>query len=226
MTGTRKTTAGRPARTVNLWPRRIITGLALLAVVALVVVGVVRLVGVLGGTASGSGGDAAAQSGQSGEDAQSGPGLNDATSGAAGLSSVIINACSADDLTVEAQAPAAVAVGDGASLSVTLTSTSLPDCSLTRDQLALRVVSGDQVIYDGSACPASDGESGSDTPLLFATGLQWSGTLTWDGRLHDGCTAVDTDGDGRADVAGAGTYRLQVLLDGSRIGDQSVFEVQ
>ncbi len=226
MTATRKRTGGSPARTVNLWPRRLITGLALLAVVALVAVGVHRLAGVLGGTAPGHSGDtAAAQSGRSEEDPQSGPGLNDATSGAAGLSSVIIDACTANDFAAQIQAPAAISVGKGASVSMTLTSRSLPDCSMTQDRMALRVVSGDQVIFDGSGCPPPDSESGTGT-LLFATGFQWSGTLTWDGRVHDGCRAIDTDGDGQPDVAGAGIYRLQVLIDGSRIGDPAIVEVR
>ncbi|MCI1662822.1 MAG: hypothetical protein LKI27_08005 [Actinomyces sp.] len=229
MTATRR-------RTANLWPRRILTGLALVAAVALLVLGAVRLVGALGNAVSGGGGDdATSESGQSGDDAQSGPGLADRMSGGtSGLQSVVIDPCSAQDLTVQIGVSGPVAVGAGATVQVTLTGASAADCSMTTGQLALRVLSGDQVIADGSACQATDGQSGegadaatgSGTPLLFATGDSWSGTLTWDGGVHDGCGALDADGDGAGDIADAGTYRAQVLLDGQRIGDEAVFEVR
>ncbi len=222
-------TAGRK-KTVNLWPRRIITGLGLLAVLALLVGGILALVGVVRGALSEDGPDAAAgaQSGQPDQsDTQSGPGLNDPTSGGeGGLSAVVIAACTADDLSVAPDVPSAVPAGEGLSVAFTLTSVSAKDCSLSTGRLALRVVSGDQVVSDPSTCVAADQSGADGTELLFATGFHWSGTLTWDGRAHQGCDGVDTDGDGQADVAGAGTYRAQILVDGRRVGDERVFEVQ
>ena len=54
-------------------------------------------------------------------------------------------------------------------------------------------------------------------------GDTWNGGLTWDGGLYSGCDAKDRNSDGATDPAPAGTYRLQLLLNGQTVGDERVF---
>lgn len=214
---------------VNLWPRRIITGLALLVVLGLVVAGVVHLVGAVTSSMSDGTGvpqSGAAQSGgvQSGS-GHSGGGPSDPTdlSGDDGSTPVRITACTAEDMTAGVSVQGAPTVGSGATVAVSLQGPADRECSTSRGQLTIRVLSGDQTLYDSATC--ADRQSG-ETPLLFSPGQKWSGTLSWDGRTYDGCTPVDTDGDGEAQVAGAGTYRVRAYLDGDALGSEVVFEVR
>ena len=216
---------------VNLWPRRIITGLGLLIVAVVLVWGIIRLVGVVAdmrdGTEAPAGESGAGQSDQSsgaaGDDEQSGPGLaNDRTDGSGGLSSVVIEDCSPDDLEAQVTVDDPTPVGDGTTAAVTLTGASPQDCTVPAGALGLRIVSGDQTVFDSSVC---DEAEAVNPELLLYRGEPWSGSVTWDGRVHDGCTPIDSDGDGSANVATAGTYRAQLLLDGAPLGDQAVFTV-
>ena len=54
-------------------------------------------------------------------------------------------------------------------------------------------------------------------------GDTWNGGLKWDGGLYSGCDAKDQNSDGATDPAPAGTYRLQLLLNGQTVGDERVF---
>lgn len=137
---------------------------------------------------------------------------------------VTIPTCEPDDLgiTLGVQG-SSVSVGAGATFSVALEDTSDIQCSTAWGQLSVKVLSGDQTIYDSTSCADRDTTS---TPLLLTPGASWSGTLSWSGDVYDGCTALDVNGDGKTDVAAAGTYRVQVLLNGQRLGDEQVFEVR
>lgn len=220
-------TGARPP--VNLWPRRIITGLALLVVLGLLVVGLVHLVGAVSSSASsGSGvaqsGGTQSGSGQSGS-AHPGGGASDPTdlTDDDGSSPVQITACTAQDMTVGVEVQGSPTVGSGATFGITLQGPSDQQCSTSFGRVTIRVLSGDQTLYDSADC--ADRQSG-ESPLLFSPGQEWSGTLSWDGRTYDGCTPVDTDGDGEAQVAGSGTYRVKAFLDGEILGKEVVFEVR
>lgn len=209
---------------MNLWPRRIITGVGLLVVVVALVLGVVRLVGMVGGSGSGAGAAGAAQSGtaQSGS-AQSGEDLTPVVPDTdSNLSHVDIATCTPDHLDAQVAVRGGdVAVGAGATVSVELTDSGHAQCSTDFGRVTLRVVSGDQTVYDSARCADRDTSS---TPLLFAPGDSWKGTLSWDGGVFDGCTALKSGGARR--VADAGTYRVQVDLDGKVLAPEVVFQVQ
>ena len=246
----RKTTAGgRPtggrgsqgsaggARSVpSLWPRRIVTGVLLLVVLGLLIAGVWHLLGVLT-SAEGESEPGGSSGGQSGA-AQSGSGASGGVSNAGGeggatdpldledddgTSAVSISACTAQDLQATVTVGGLPTVGSGATVDLTLEGPTDRQCTTSVGQVGIRILSGDQTLFDSAAC--TSGQSGS-TPLLLTPGSRWTGSIPWDGRTYDGCSPVDTDGDGQAQVAGAGTYRARAYLDGAALGPEVVFEVR
>ncbi len=50
----------------------------------------------------------------------------------------------------------------------------------------------------------------------------WNGGLTWDGGLY-WVRCEGQESDGATDSCPAGTYRLQLLLNGQTVGDERVF---
>lgn len=229
-------TSTRARRTpAKLWQRRILTGGALLLVLVILAWGVVSIATRAAESAQSGvqeSSSAATQSGsQSGGSAQTtdnrypqsaiGPdGSVDGSSKKTGP--VTVPTCEPGDLgATVAVTGGSVAVGAGATFSLTVEDTSNIQCATALGQMSVKVVSGDQTIYDSTSCPDRDT---TITPLLLTPGASWTGTLTWSGDVYDGCTALDTNGDGTA--AGAGTYRVQVLLDGKKLGDEQVFEVR
>lgn len=137
---------------------------------------------------------------------------------------VKIPTCEPGDLGVTVSVKGApVSVGAGATFDVGLENTSNIQCATAWGQVSVKVVSGDQTVYDSTTCAKRDTTA---TPLLLSPAATWKGTLEWSGDVYDGCTAVDGDGDGKANVAGAGTYRVQVLLNGKNLGGEQVFEVR
>lgn len=157
--------------------------------------------------------------------AQSSVGSDGSVDGSAGaMGPVRIPACEPGDLGVTVAVKGApVSVGAGATFDVALENTSNIQCSTAWGQMSVKVVSGDQTVYDSTTCAKRDTTA---TPLLLSPATTWKGTLEWSGDVYDGCVALDTDGDGKANVAGAGTYRVQVLLNGQRLGPEQVFEVR
>ena len=208
----------------NLWPRRIITGTGLLAVVALLVWGIVSIVGLVSGDAP------AEEEPQSleirkAETIQSGDSVielrADQTATRDGIVSesegVTIPACAPDALRYTAEA-AQAKVGAGETVSVSVENTGAIACTTRAGALGLRVISGEQTMYDSTAC---EGYAPDATPLLLAPGASWSGTLGWDGRVYsEGCVAP-----AEALNAEAGTYRAVVVVGGEAVTEESVFEI-
>jgi hypothetical protein len=197
---------------------------ALLAVLGLLVAGLVHLVGAVTSSSTAQSGSVQSGSTQSGSP-HSGGGASDPTdlSDDDGTSPVVISTCTAQDMTATVAVQGTPTVGAGITVGIVLEGPSDRQCSTAFGRVTIRVVSGDQTLYDSAEC--ADRQSG-ETPLLFSPDQEWSGTLSWDGRTYDGCTAVDTDGDGEAQVAGAGTYRVRAYLDGDALGEEVIFEVR
>ncbi|WP_165217402.1 hypothetical protein [Schaalia sp. ZJ1691] len=235
-------TTGRPSSQgpVNLWPRRIITGTALLLIIAVVVWAVVALVGRLtagAGNAQESQRQAAAQSGmQSGAQSASQSGASSGHSAASdgyvvaqgqeatadGLlnpdDSVDIPQCTQRSLDVSVAATGTT-VGAGEALSVKLLNRSDVSCVAYLGALTVEVHSGDQVVYDSSVCAERDPKA---TALLLAPDKEWQGTVSWDGKVYvNGCDAPA----GGLATAQAGTYWAQLSFDGKTVGSPQWFEV-
>ena len=94
-------------------------------------------------------------------------------------------------------------------------------CSFEFGQIDLKILSGDETVYDGSKCQRDR----TSATLLLVPGDTWNGGLSWDGGLYSGCTPRDGNSDGVTDPAPAGTYRVQLMLDGKTVGDERVFTI-
>ena len=131
---------------------------------------------------------------------------------------VRIPACASADLTVRPTISGGE-VGQARNISVAIENRAGVACSFEFGHIDFKISSGDETVYDGSKCQR-DRESAT---LLLIPGDTWNGGLTWDGGLYSGCDAKDRNSDGATDPAPAGTYRLQLLLNGQTVGDERVF---
>ena len=211
----------------SLWVRRIVTGLGLLVIIALVVWGIAKAVSAvtkssaLEATPSASAtpsptptatvtrsGTAALQDGEQ----ATADGIVDAEG------RVRIPTCASADLTVRPTISGGE-VGQARNISVAIENRAGVACSFEFGHIDFKISSGDETVYDGSKCQR-DRESAT---LLLIPGDTWNGGLTWDGELYSGCDAKDRNSDGATDPAPAGTYRLQLLLNGQTVGDERVF---
>lgn len=211
----------------SLWVRRIVTGLGLLVIIALIVWGIAKAVSaVTKSSASEATPSASAtpsptptatvtRSGtaalQEGEQATV-DGIVDAEG------RVRIPACASADLTVRPTISGGE-VGQARNISVAIENRAGVACSFEFGHIDFKISTGDETVYDGSKCQR-DRESAT---LLLIPGDTWNGGLTWDGGLYSGCDAKDRNSDGATDPAPAGTYRLQLLLNGQTVGDERVF---
>lgn len=211
----------------SLWVRRIVTGLGLLVIIALIVWGIAKAVSaVTKSSASEATPGASAtptptptatvtRSGtaalQDGEQATA-DGIVDAEG------RVRIPACASADLTVRPTISGGE-VGQARNISVAIENRAGVACSFEFGRIDFKISTGDETVYDGSKCQR-DRESAT---LLLIPGDTWNGGLTWDGGLYSGCDAKDRNSDGATDPAPAGTYRLQLLLNGQTVGDERVF---
>jgi len=211
----------------SLWVRRIVTGLGLLVIIALIVWGIAKAVSaVTKSSASEATPSASAtptptptatvtRSGtaalQDGEQATA-DGIVDAEG------RVRIPACASADLTVRPTISGGE-VGQAQNISVAIENRAGVACSFEFGHIDFKISTGDETVYDGSKCQR-DRESAT---LLLIPGDTWNGGLTWDGGLYSGCDAKDRNSDGATDPAPAGTYRLQLLLNGQTVGDERVF---
>lgn len=211
----------------SLWVRRIVTGLGLLLIIALIVWGVAKAVSAVTKSSASEATPSAsatpsptptatvARSGtaalQEGEQATA-DGIVDAEG------RVRIPACASADLTVRPTISGGE-VGQAQNISVAIENRAGVACSFEFGHIDFKISTGDETVYDGSKCQR-DRESAT---LLLIPGDTWNGGLTWDGGLYSGCDAKDRNSDGATDPAPAGTYRLQLLLNGQTVGDERVF---
>lgn len=211
----------------SLWVRRIVTGLGLLVIIALIVWGVAKAVSAVTKSSAPEATPSASatptptptatvtRSGtaalQDGEQATA-DGIVDAEG------RVRIPACASADLTVRPTISGGE-VGQARNISVAIENRAGVACSFEFGHIDFKISTGDETVYDGSKCQR-DRESAT---LLLIPGDTWNGGLTWDGGLYSGCDAKDRNSDGATDPAPAGTYRLQLLLNGQTVGDERVF---
>lgn len=211
----------------SLWVRRIVTGLGLLLIIALLVWGIAKAVSAVTKSSTPEATPSASatptptptatvtRSGtaalQDGEQATA-DGIVDAEG------RVRIPACASADLTVRPTISGGE-VGQAQNISVAIENRAGVACSFEFGHIDFKISTGDETVYDGSKCQR-DRESAT---LLLVPGDTWNGGLTWDGGLYSGCDAKDRNSDGATDPAPAGTYRLQLLLNGQTVGDERVF---
>ncbi|WP_048711459.1 hypothetical protein [Trueperella pyogenes] len=211
----------------SLWVRRIVTGLGLLVIIALIVWGIAKAVSAVTKSSAPEATPSASatptptptatvtRSGtaalQDGEQATA-DGIVDAEG------RVRIPACASADLTVRPTISGGE-VGQAQNISVAIENRAGVACSFEFGHIDFKISTGDETVYDGSKCQR-DRESAT---LLLIPGDTWNGGLTWDGGLYSGCDAKDRNSDGATDPAPAGTYRLQLLLNGQTVGDERVF---
>ena len=211
----------------SLWVRRIVTGLGLLVIIALIVWGVAKAVSAVTKSSAPEATPSASatptptptatvtRSGtaalQDGEQATA-DGIVDAEG------RVRIPACASADLTVRPTISGGE-VGQAQNISVAIENRAGVACSFEFGHIDFKISTGDETVYDGSKCQR-DRESAT---LLLVPGDTWNGGLTWDGGLYSGCDAKDRNSDGATDPAPAGTYRLQLVLNGQTVGDERVF---
>ncbi len=211
----------------SLWVRRIVTGLGLLVIIALIVWGIAKAVSAVTKSSAPEATPSASatptptptatvtRSGtaalQDGEQATA-DGIVDAEG------RVRIPACASADLTVRPTISGGE-VGQARNISVAIENRAGVACSFEFGHIDFKISTGDETVYDGSKCQR-DRESAT---LLLIPGDTWNGGLTWDGGLYSGCDAKDRNSDGATDPAPAGTYRLQLLLNGQTVGDERVF---
>lgn len=211
----------------SLWVRRIVTGLGLLVIIALIVWGIAKAVSAVTKSSTPEATPSASatptptptatvtRSGtaalQDGEQATA-DGIVDAEG------RVRIPACASADLTVRPTISGGE-VGQSQNISVAIENRAGVACSFGFGHIDFKISTGDETVYDGSKCQR-DRESAT---LLLIPGDTWNGGLTWDGGLYSGCDAKDRNSDGATDPAPAGTYRLQLLLNGQTVGDERVF---
>lgn len=211
----------------SLWVRRIVTGLGLLLIIALLVWGIAKAVSAVTKSSAPEATPSASatptptptatvtRSGtaalQDGEQATA-DGIVDAEG------RVRIPACASADLTVRPTISGGE-VGQAQNISVAIENRAGVACSFEFGHIDFKISTGDETVYDGSKCQR-DRESAT---LLLIPGDTWNGGLTWDGGLYSGCDAKDRNSDGATDPAPAGTYRLQLLLNGQTVGDERVF---
>ena len=216
----KKKGGGRPP--VNLWPRRIITGLGLILILALIVWGIVAAVRAIVGAftadpAPQSTPQSAVQSGaldasgytlKGGQEATADGLLTDGTT-------IDIPACLDRDITATARA-SAISSGSAMPVTLTLENRGSVACSTSLSRFALQISTGDLQVYNSAKCGE---DQQSSATLLLRPGSTWSGALRWDGYVYtNGCTTPA----GGASAASAGTYKVAVTMGTREVGSTVV----
>ena len=216
----KKKGGGRPP--VNLWPRRIITGLGLILILALIVWGIVAAVRAIVGAfaadpAPQSTPQSAVQSGaldasgytlKGGQEATADGLLTDGTT-------IDIPACLDRDITATASA-SAISSGSAMPVTLTLENRGSVACSTSLSRFALQISTGDLQVYNSAKCGE---DQQSSATLLLRPGATWSGALRWDGYVYtNGCTTPA----GGASAASAGTYKVAVTMGTREVGSTVV----
>lgn len=216
----KKKGGGRPP--VNLWPRRIITGLGLILILALIGWGIVAAVRAIAGAfaadpAPQSTPQSAVQSGaldasgytlKGGQEATADGLLTDGTT-------IDIPACLDRDITATASA-SAISSGSAMPVTLTLENRGSVACSTSLSRFALQISTGDLQVYNSAKCGE---DQQSSATLLLRPGATWSGALRWDGYVYtNGCTTPA----GGASAASAGTYKVAVTMGTREVGSTVV----
>lgn len=210
--------AGRRPRRKNLWPRRIITGLGLLAILVLLVWALISTLS----WAFSAGEESAAQSGtQSGEVVDENMPRMTADGILSPNGTVQIPACTAEMLAINSTA-SSIRVGQAMTATVDVSTQPNTACAAAAGMFGLVITSGDQLYYDSRRCEAYDA---STTPLLLSPTASWSGQLTWDARRYNGCSPIDSNSDGAADIAEPGTYKVRIVYGEQSTSSEHVIEV-
>ena len=207
---------------MNLWPRRIITGLGLILILALIVWGIVAAVRAIAGAFSAdstpqstpqpvvqSGAlDASGYTLKGGQEATADGLLTDGTT-------IDIPACLDRDITATAKA-STVASGSAMPVTLTLENRGSVACSTSLSRFGLQISTGDLQVYNSAKCGE---EQQSSTTLLLRPGTTWTGALRWDGYVYtNGCTTPA----GGASAASAGTYKVAVTMGTREVGSTVV----
>lgn len=202
----KKKTGRKP---VNLWPRRIITGLGLVLIVSLIVWGIFALIrSIFTSATAQSDAQSKQPSQQSGAVDPSGHSLKDGQQATAdGLlstdSPIHIPTCLDRNLAVTAAGATTVA-GTRMPVTLTLTNTSAVACQTSLERYGLTISTGEQNVYDSRRCGE---DSRPSTTLLLRPSGTWSGQLDWDGNVYtNGCQPPATG----ARAAAPGTYRVAI----------------
>lgn len=210
---------GRPP--VNLWPRRIITGLGLILILALLVWGIVAMVrAIIGAVSADPTPQSSPQSVQSGAVDASGYTLKGGQEATAdGLltdgTTIDIPTCLDRDITVTAKA-STTSSGSAIPVTLTLENRGSVACSTSLSRFGLQISTGDLQVYNSAKCGE---EQQSSTTLLLRPGATWTGALRWDGYVYtNGCTTPA----GGASAASAGTYKVAVTMGTREVGSTVV----
>lgn len=227
--------AGRRGESVNLWPRRIITGSGLLLIIAVLMWGVVTAIGALFAPTrshntpmSQSQPQSQAQSAQSGSvlaasrtssEYQLKPGEKETKDGILGVDdAVTVPKCSDSRLSISATG-VQTTVGAGENLEVSIRNRGGVACVLTPERIGLQVLTGEEQVFHSAQC---EDVNVLEHALLLNANTTWEGTMRWDGKVYSsGCTQVG-DNSGNAQE---GTYRAQIFLDGQSVGREIIFTI-
>ena len=196
----------RRKRTVNLWPRRIITGTGLLAVIALLVWGIWAGISALLAQAS---------TVQSAPVVQAGDEVT-ADGIVSGENTLRIPTCDESGLTVTPTV-ASTQVGKGVTVEVNLHNPGQTVCSTSAGRYAIVVGSGEDVYFDGRVC---EGRDVNAIPLLLSPTMSWGTSLRWEGARYNGCTLSSSD------AAPAGAYWVQLYTGDEPLGERLPFAVE
>ena len=118
--------------------------------------------------------------------------------------------CAADDLNLTLTPSAGVVdEGMGFDLGVQIENRGSTDCSVETSEVKIQLAGSSTVVWSPSECVPEWSRT-----LLLAEGESWTGTLSWNGHIYEGCEAVAQETGGA--TASAGTYTLTALPAGAK----------
>ncbi|WP_371152830.1 hypothetical protein [Buchananella felis] len=127
-------------------------------------------------------------------------------------------ACPAQEVRIEPAIPATAAAGKPITVELAVSTTSALPCLVQAGPgtLGMVITSGQETIINTLVCA---GEQPPTKQLLLKAGDSWKGSLSWDGVVRaEGCAPA---GESRP-----GTYVVQLMLGGEKIGGQHVLVLE
>lgn len=230
----RKAQTVRRRKKVNLWPRRIVTGVGLLLIVGVIVWAIWALISMLvGGNSDSVMSAEAQQSSQSASEEFTPDGI------VARDGTLTIPQCEAEDLNIDLSV-ANIAAGKGLAWPLKVTNTSKTACSTVAGGFAVKIFTGDVNVFDSLECTTPQEDPAK---LLLRPGMLWEEQIAWDGNQYLGCKvqeetvmvtlpAEDASQSARQEQvvqkvqAKPGTYRLQLFRNGVQLGEDHVFSIE